>query len=257
VFRSQERFTGWPSSRPLSPAAALDLLVIVLLLVAAHGAYGLARRFGADRPGAVLAGIAFAGSGYIACQLKHLGIVSTIVWLPVGLLFIDRALDVSAPTTRARRALFMAVFGLVFRSKCSRLPQSAISVRWSAARSRCSGRSRSTAPRILTRTIGVAWRAGVAATGRGGRRGRSPPIVRARRRVRSIRGSGLGVVDAVCVLAAERPDLPVPYAHGDISTTPTPGLPFSGRTMVTSASRRFCWRSTAVFEAARPSRSPS
>src|SRR5579863_2962423 len=35
----------------LPPAAALDLLVIVLLLVAAHGAYGLARRFGADRPG--------------------------------------------------------------------------------------------------------------------------------------------------------------------------------------------------------------
>src|SRR5450631_2218653 len=48
----------------LSPAAALDLFVIVLLLVAAHGAYGLARRFGADRPGAVLAGLAFAGSGY-------------------------------------------------------------------------------------------------------------------------------------------------------------------------------------------------
>ena len=80
----------------LPPAAALDLFVIVLLLVAAHGAYGLARRFGADRPGAVLAGLAFAGSGYIACQLKHLGIVSTIVWLPVGLLLIDRALGASA-----------------------------------------------------------------------------------------------------------------------------------------------------------------
>ena len=33
----------------LPPAAALDLLVIVLLLVAAHGTYGLARRFGAAR----------------------------------------------------------------------------------------------------------------------------------------------------------------------------------------------------------------
>src|SRR5258707_4902164 len=80
----------------LPPAAALDLFVIVLLLVAAHGAYGLARRFGADRVGAVLAGIAFAGSGYIACQLKHLGIVSTVVWLPVGLLLIDRALGADA-----------------------------------------------------------------------------------------------------------------------------------------------------------------
>src|SRR5262245_59920358 len=49
----------------LSPAAALDLLVVVLLLVAAHGAYGLARRFAIERPGAVLAGAAFAGSGFI------------------------------------------------------------------------------------------------------------------------------------------------------------------------------------------------
>src|ERR1700682_321519 len=79
----------------LAPAAALDLFVIVLLLVAAHGAYGLARRVGADAPRAVLAGLAFAGSGYIACQLKHLSIISTIVWLPVGLALIDRALGAS------------------------------------------------------------------------------------------------------------------------------------------------------------------
>ncbi len=110
----------------LSPAAALDLFVVVLLLVAAHGAYGLARRFGADRPGAILAGLAFAGSGYIACQLKHLAIVSTIVWLPVGLLLIDRALDAGTPTTRARRSLFMAAFGLVFAEQVlSGFPQSA------------------------------------------------------------------------------------------------------------------------------------
>ncbi|MGH9410832.1 MAG: hypothetical protein ACRD1V_15420, partial [Vicinamibacterales bacterium] len=74
----------------LPPAAALDLLVVVLLVIAAHGAYALARRFDAGRVGAVLAGIAFAGSGYLACKLKHLAIVSTVVWLPVGLLFVDR-----------------------------------------------------------------------------------------------------------------------------------------------------------------------
>jgi hypothetical protein len=111
----------------LPPAAALDLFVIVLLLVAAHGAYGLARRFGADRPGAVLAGVAFAGSGYIACQLKHLGIVSTVVWLPVGLTLIDRTLStgLEPPPTLARRALFMAAFGLVFAEQVlSAFPQS-------------------------------------------------------------------------------------------------------------------------------------
>jgi len=106
----------------LPPAAALDALVIILLLVAAHGAYGLARRFGSDEVGAVLAGIAFAGSGYIACQLKHLSIVSTVVWLPLGLLLIDRALTAPAspkpPGERglngATRSLAMAGFGLLF-----------------------------------------------------------------------------------------------------------------------------------------------
>ncbi|HET7696964.1 MAG TPA: YfhO family protein [Vicinamibacterales bacterium] len=115
----------------LPPAAALDLLVIALLLVAAHGAYGLARRFGADRVGAVLAGLAFAGSGYIACQLKHLAIVSTIVWLPVGLLLIDRALvapkpDTERPGEGGRRSLATALFGLVFAQQVlSGFPQSA------------------------------------------------------------------------------------------------------------------------------------
>jgi hypothetical protein len=120
---------GLAAFSQLPPAAALDLFVIVLLLVAAHGAYGLARRFGADRPGAVLAGVAFAGSGYIACQLKHLGIVSTGVWLPAGLTLIDRALVAGVqprPPTLARRALFMAAFGLVFAEQVlSAFPQSA------------------------------------------------------------------------------------------------------------------------------------
>ena len=109
----------------LPPAAALDLFVIVLLLVAAHGAYTLARRFGADRTGAVLAGVAFAGSGYIACQLKHLAIIATVVWLPVGLALLDRALGSDA-ISRARRALLLATFGLVFAQQVlSGFPQSA------------------------------------------------------------------------------------------------------------------------------------
>jgi hypothetical protein len=112
----------------LPPAAALDLLVIVLLLVAAHGTYGLARRFGADRIEAVLAGVAFAGSGYIACQLKHLSIVSTVVWLPVGIGLLDRVLsgDEDGHTlTPGRRALLMATFGLVVGQQAlSGFPQS-------------------------------------------------------------------------------------------------------------------------------------
>lgn len=126
---------GLASFALLPPAAALDLFVIILLLVAAHGTYALGRRFGADRTGAVLAGLAFAGSGYIACQLKHLAIVSTVVWLPVGLLLIDRALvagkagagrGAETAGERPRRWLAMALFGLVFAQQVlSGFPQSA------------------------------------------------------------------------------------------------------------------------------------
>jgi hypothetical protein len=115
----------------LPPAAALDLLAIVLILVAAHGAYGLARRFGAARPGGVLAGLAFAGSGYIACHLKHLTIVSTVVWLPIGLALLDRVLgpneeEGSLPQSSGSRRLAVPAFGLVFAEQVlSGFPQSA------------------------------------------------------------------------------------------------------------------------------------
>jgi hypothetical protein len=99
----------------LPPGAALDVCVVALLLVAAHGAYSLARRFDADRTGAVLAGLAFAGCGYFAAQLKHLSIVSTVAWLPAGLVLLDRAFaavpEAPGPT---RRSLWLALFGLVF-----------------------------------------------------------------------------------------------------------------------------------------------
>ena len=107
----------------LPPASALDLLLIVLLLVAAHGAYSLARRFGADRSGAVLAGIGFGGSGYIATQLVHLAIVSTIVWLPTGLILIDRILTPDAPVSPKPRgggrgrSLALALLGLLFANQ--------------------------------------------------------------------------------------------------------------------------------------------
>lgn len=97
----------------LPPAPALDLLLIVLLLVAAHGTFALARRFGADRGGAVLAGLGFAGCGYIATQLQHLSIMSTIVWLPVGLLLIDRLL---APGG-GRAGVRLATLGLVYANQ--------------------------------------------------------------------------------------------------------------------------------------------
>ena len=71
------------------------------------------------------AGVAFAGSGYIACQLKHLAIVATIVWLPVALALLDRALE-RGPRTTPRRLVLLGGFGLVFAQQAlAGFPQSA------------------------------------------------------------------------------------------------------------------------------------
>jgi hypothetical protein len=113
-----------------SPAAALDALLIVLLLVAAHGTYTLARRFGAEATGAVLAGIAFAGSGYFVSQLKHLSILSTVAWIPFGLVLVDRiftpAENDGEPDARRRRTLHTALLGLLYANQVlSGFPQAA------------------------------------------------------------------------------------------------------------------------------------
>jgi hypothetical protein len=107
----------------LPPAPALDLLLVVVLLVAAHGTYALARRFGAGPIGGVLAGIAFANCGYIASQLQHLSIMSTIAWMPAALVLIDRAI---AADDGRRRGLLAATIGLVFANQVlAGFPQSA------------------------------------------------------------------------------------------------------------------------------------
>lgn len=107
-------------------ARALCLYVIFLLLVASHGAFGLARRLGTDRMGAVLAGIAFAGSGYLVTQLKHLAIVSTVVWLPWGLLLLDRALSRRTSNWLRDPGKNLVLFGLVYATQVlAGFPQSA------------------------------------------------------------------------------------------------------------------------------------
>ena len=125
----------------LPTAPALCLLVLGLVLVAAHGAYGFARRLGAERSGAILAGLAYAGSGYMVTQLKHLSIISTVVWLPWGLLMLDRALAsrrrisvegavggalvVDWDPPMARRLFDLGLFGLVLAEQTlSGFPQS-------------------------------------------------------------------------------------------------------------------------------------
>jgi hypothetical protein len=110
----------------LPPAAALNVFVLTTLIVAALGTYALARRLGASAAGATLSGLAFSWSGYMVCQLKHLGIVATVCWLPLGLFLLDRALDKGETATLVRRAYRLVPFAaLVAVQWMSNFPQSA------------------------------------------------------------------------------------------------------------------------------------
>ncbi len=100
-------------------AAALDVFLLVVLLGAAGSAFVLARRLGASRSGAVLAGFAWAHSGVMATQLRHIGVVATFAWTPLALALLDRALEPASqeapwdPSERRRRlAAFALVVGL-------------------------------------------------------------------------------------------------------------------------------------------------
>jgi len=75
----------------LPPAVALGWFLGILLAVAALGTYALARHVGANRAGAFLAGVAFAWSGFMVCQLRHLTIVSTVALVPLAVLCLDKA----------------------------------------------------------------------------------------------------------------------------------------------------------------------
>lgn len=101
----------------LPPAPALDALLLIILSVAAHGTYTLARRFGADAAGAVLAGIAFAGSGYFVTQLKHLSILSTVAWIPIGLVLIDSILAPPGVGNLRGRMIRTALLGLLYANQ--------------------------------------------------------------------------------------------------------------------------------------------
>lgn len=99
-----------------SPAAALDALLLFVLLGAAGGAFALARRLGASDAGAVLAGFAWAHSGVMTAQLRHLSIISTIAWTPLALVFLDRALappGPSAPRSGREAARELVAFALM------------------------------------------------------------------------------------------------------------------------------------------------
>jgi membrane protein YfhO len=76
----------------LPPYAALNIVILLTLLIAAGGMYLYAREIEAEPAAALIAGISFAYSGFMVSHLKHLSMVNTVCWFPLGLFFIERAL---------------------------------------------------------------------------------------------------------------------------------------------------------------------
>jgi hypothetical protein len=69
---------------------ALNISLLLPFVVAATGAYLLARELGAGVAGALLAGVAYALSGFYVVHVKHMPMVEAASWIPVVLWLVER-----------------------------------------------------------------------------------------------------------------------------------------------------------------------
>jgi hypothetical protein len=95
---------------------ALNLTLLLTLVIAAVGMFFYAREIGADLPGSLIAALSFAFSGFMISHLKHVTMVQSVCWAPLGIAIIERSIArISASGTRdgARMLLWLApVFAL-------------------------------------------------------------------------------------------------------------------------------------------------
>jgi hypothetical protein len=89
----------------LPPALALGWLIGLGLAAAAVGTYLLSRQYGASRAGACLSGFAFAWSGFLVCQMRHLGVLGVVAWFPLALYCLERAATGSLVDADAAREI--------------------------------------------------------------------------------------------------------------------------------------------------------
>jgi uncharacterized membrane protein len=69
---------------------ALNVGSLLPFVIAATGAFLLARELGASMAGAFLAGFSYALSGFYVGHVKHIPIVTTACWIPVVLWLVER-----------------------------------------------------------------------------------------------------------------------------------------------------------------------
>ena len=75
----------------LPSPGAVNWLIISHLILAAVGMYLLARALGVSPFGAWLSAVTFSFSGYLFAHLHHVSLICAAAWLPLTILFLERA----------------------------------------------------------------------------------------------------------------------------------------------------------------------
>lgn len=94
----------------LPTAEALRLSALLSCLLAAGGAFGLGHHLGLSAPGSLLAGFAFACSGYVASLTENIQYLYGTCLTPLILLALDKALSGGRAWLVAAAALWATVF---------------------------------------------------------------------------------------------------------------------------------------------------
>ncbi|HZM00360.1 MAG TPA: hypothetical protein VFD43_08925, partial [Planctomycetota bacterium] len=111
----------------LSPTRAWGWIALLQTLLAACGAYALARALDCERWAAALTGLAFACCGFLAARLNWYQIHGASVYLPIGLLAVLRLCD------SGRRLPLLLLSGAVGCSLLAGFPQSSLLLLYSGA----------------------------------------------------------------------------------------------------------------------------
>jgi hypothetical protein len=96
------------------PYVALNAVILLTVITAGAGMYLYGREIGAGFYGSLLAAFAFAYCGFLVSHLKHLSMVNSACWFPLGLLAIERAMRQGGTAERRRRVRALLCLGIVF-----------------------------------------------------------------------------------------------------------------------------------------------
>jgi len=95
----------------LPSLTALNITILLTMIVGAIGMFLYAHEIGADISGSLIAALSFAFSGFMVSHLKHVTIVESICWLPLGMVVLERSIaKIGSSGTRdgARVLLWLA-----------------------------------------------------------------------------------------------------------------------------------------------------